>query len=321
MAAFTMSNRWKSTIRVASGFALLAFLLGMVDFRELLASVRDASPVLLVASFALFALQGVPESLRLRTVYAAWGISFKKAWQLFIIGMFFSNFMPGVIGADVYQVQQMNAIKPGLTKPISLSLLLRTSGLMVNLAFALIVIFLEAGNATEFLSLSQISNWLPSHSWFWVVLVGIALFFVAAFLWIAARVGRFAEIFAETSKDFYSAITSLTGLQTANLYIHGVFVVLLRAGSLYVLLLACGTQASLPDVILAVTVTVLALLVPISFAGIGVREISLSAILVASGVAAHDAVAISLLGRFFIWMLSLIGGVWFVSLRNKNLTR
>jgi uncharacterized membrane protein YbhN (UPF0104 family) len=92
----------------------------------------------------------------------------------------------------------------------------------------------------------------------------------------------------------------------------GIFVVLSRVASSYILVQAFGSSIGGLDMMLAVTVTTLAALLPIGFGGLGVREISLTALLIALGVTPSEAVAISLVGRCFIWVLSLIGGVWFI---------
>jgi uncharacterized membrane protein YbhN (UPF0104 family) len=60
------------------------------------------------------------------------------------------------------------------------------------------------------------------------------------------------------------------------------------------------------------------LVIPLSLAGLGVREISLTVVLVAAGVPTADAVAVSIVSRCFIWIISLVGGGWFVLRRSST---
>ena len=140
--AVSISNYWKAGIKVLLGLGLLFGLMALVDFDGLVASIKAADQQLVLAGLLLFSMQGVFESGRLRIVFADYGIGFLGSVRLFLIGMFFGNFMPGMIGADVYQVYHMHRVRPGLLRPLSLSVFLRLIGLCINILLAVVALFL-----------------------------------------------------------------------------------------------------------------------------------------------------------------------------------
>jgi uncharacterized protein (TIRG00374 family) len=306
------SQRWKTAAKMLLGLGLLVGLFLMVNPDQLLKSIVSADAPLLIAGFILFSAQGVFESGRLRIAFAQYGIGLKESVQLFIVGLFFSNFMPSTLGADVYQVRQMHLIRPGLLRPVSLSLYLRLSGVAINLAIATMALFLGSTSwATSFqiqASSIFISNWII------FVIVGLSLSFVAVLVtpWGRKLVRYLLGESRKIVREVVAVSTSLTISQHLMIVMLGVFVILSRVASLIVLTWALGASISFLNILVTVTVTTLVLVVPVSIAGLGISEISTAALLVASGLPPAVAVAIPLLVRCFTWILSLAGGVWFV---------
>jgi uncharacterized protein (TIRG00374 family) len=306
------SQQWKTAAKVLFGLGLLVGLFLMVNPDQLLKSIVSADAPLLIAGFMLYSAQGVFESGRLRIAFAQYGIGLKESVQLFIVGLFFSNFMPSTLGADVYQVRQMHLIRPGLLRPISLSLYLRLSGVAINLVIAIMALFLGSTSwATSFqvqASSIFISNWIV------FIIAGLSLSFVALLLtpWGRKLVRYLLGESRKIVREVVAVSTSLTIPQHLMIVVLGVFVILSRVASLIVLTWALGTSISFLNILVTVTVTTLILIVPISIAGLGISEISTAALLVASGLPPTVAVAIPLLVRCFTWILSLAGGVWFV---------
>jgi uncharacterized membrane protein YbhN (UPF0104 family) len=316
MPASRIPGVWVNALRIAVSLMLLAILLTLVDLGEMWSSLQKASASLIAGSFALFALQAVPESLRLKTTFTDWGVDLLAGFRLYLVGVFFNNFMPGVIGADVYQVQQLHAMRSGLLRPLSLLVLLRGSSLLINLSIVLLILAFDAGTAIETIETESIVRHFPDVSGSSAVFVVVmaSLLILAVFSpWVRPALNRVGQFLAGTGGEVRAALATLSTGAVINIFVQGVFSVLLRAASLYVLILAFGGYANAVDVLLAVTVAIIVLALPITFAGIGVREAALSSILVASGTEAHVAVAAALVGRFFIWVLSLAGGLWFAT--------
>ena len=306
-------------IKVLFGLGLLIGLTTFVDYDRLLASIRTADQQLLLAGLLLFSMQGVFESGRLKIVFADFNISFPESVRLFFVGMFFGNFMPGMIGADIYQVHYMHRVRRGLLRPLSLSLFLRLSGLINNILLAAVALALSTKIWIEPIDVHLNHMAIPD----WILITALIVLLVFAAM-MASLPGRnylrflYGKI-SEALQEFFQVVRSFSIIEHASIGVLGVLVILSRAASFYILVQAFGFSISSIDVILVVTVTALAMLLPISFAGLGVREISATAMLIAFGIAPPEAVAISLVSRCFIWILSLVGGAWFIL--NKTITK
>lgn len=312
MPKASKSQQWKTAVKVLFGLGLLVGLFLMANPYQLQMSIVSADAPLLIAGFLLYSAQGVFESGRLRIAFAEYGIGLKESARLFIVGVFFSNFMPSTIGADVYQVRQMHLIRPGLLRPVSLSLYLRLSGLAINLAIAIMALFL---GSTSWVSPFQVqTSSLFLSNWIIFGIVGLSLSFVALLVtpWGRKLVRYLLGESRKIVREVVAASTSLAMSRHLMIAALGVFVILSRVASLIVLTWALGTPIQFENMLVAVTVTTLALVIPIGFGGLGISEISLAALLMVSGLSPAVAVAIPLLVRLFTWILSLIGGVWFV---------
>ena len=312
MTAVSTRSHWKSVTQVLLGIGLLFGLMAFVDHDRLLAAVKTADPQLLLAGFLLLSLQGIFEPGRLKIVFSSFGMGFFDCVGLFFIGTFFGNFVPGPIGADVYQIYRMHTIRPGLLKPVSLSLFLRLNGLFINILLALIALPFVTKSWVNAVNIHPDYLTLPG----WAIYVILSMLSLMTLLvvssWRHSRLRLLYEKICGVLRGFFQLVRSFTVNQHVSVAVLGVFVVLSRVASFYILVQAFGSSISGLAVIIIVTLTSLTALLPISFGGLGVREISLSALFIAFGIAPSDAVAISLVSRCFIWVLSVVGGVWFV---------
>jgi len=318
LTSVSISKHWKPAIKVLLGLGLLMGLTAFVDYDRLVASIVTANRQLLWVAFLLFSAQGIFESSRLKIVYASFNIGFLDGVRLFFIGMFFGNFMPGPIGADIYQVYHMHTIRPGLLTPVSLSLFLRLTGLFINILLAVIALSLGTQTLMNATSIHPDDLALPG----WIVFVILSALLLMAMLiassWGRSQLRSLYEKICGVLRGFFDLVKSFTFNQHVSLIVLGVFVVLSRVASFYILVQAFGSSIGGLDVMLIVTFTALASLVPISIGGLGVREISLTALFIAFGIAPPEAVAISLVSRCFIWILSLAGGVWLILNKTRS---
>ena len=312
LTAVSISKHWKPAFKVLLGLGLLFSLIAVVDFDLLVASIERADRQLLLAGLLIYSMQGIFESRRLQIAFADFNIGFIDGVRLFLIGLFFGNFMPGLIGMDIYQVYHMHTIRPGLLRPLSLSLFLRLTGLFINLLLAMLALSFGTKKWKSGIDFHLDDVAIPD----WMLIITLFMLIVSAMMlvssWGRSRLRFLYEKIYETLWEFFHIVRSFSVIQHAAIGFLGIFIILCRAASFYILVQAFGSEISGDGVILVVTGTALATLIPISFAGLGIREISATAILIAFGIAPPEAVAISLVSRCFIWILSLVGGVWFV---------
>ena len=77
--------------------------------------------------------------------------------------------------------------------------------------------------------------------------------------------------------------------------------------------LALGDSLRISDSLFALSFTALIMIIPISVAGLGIREISLVVTLTTAGVSSSEAAAAAILTRLYIWIISLLGAGWFLA--------
>ncbi len=287
--------------------SLLGWLLWRVDWLSLtsaLARMRLDAASLALFSFGLIA---VLEMMRLRVVLESFGLSWAELARMHVIGAFFGNFLPGQLGADVYKVVIMRPFDGGVARPLSLVLLLRAIGLIVLLAAAL------AGVLIYGPALVQRGAFLrPGFG----LAVPAAIGATAIAVVLVLRYVLLSTALAEHATRFWSrargALQMLTGRDLAGLIGLSILILVARAGVVYFLTVAVGAMLEFTDAVFVVALATLITLVPISFAGWGLREGAVTLLLVELAIAYEQAVLVALTGRAFILLLSGVGGLWLV---------
>lgn len=99
---------------------LINVLMGLlVDFKELAAAFKAASPIAILAPFVIVCLIYVIDTFRFKLVFPKFGIkvSFRDGLYNNIIGYFFSNITPGSVGGQPFQVMHFSRL--GLDSTVS----------------------------------------------------------------------------------------------------------------------------------------------------------------------------------------------------------
>lgn len=302
-----------ATGKIIIGIILIVALFFYVSPEVLYSLLVSSDKSLLILAFVAFSSLGLFEAGRLCIIFSDYGVDLTESLRLFTIGAFFNNFVPGMVGADLYQIQQMHAIKPGFIRPLSLSLYLRVSGMLVNFGFAVISIMLTWHLWSNFLEINLIPK--INDQFLLIMLVSIL---AGSFLIISVNQGRaltkrICENFLRIVNETVSVSVAFSFKAHAIVGLLGTLVIFSRVLSLVWLTSALGETIAFLNVLLAVTVTRIALLLPISFAGLGISELTIAAIFIASGVSPSTAISVTLIARFYSWVISLAGGIWLVS--------
>lgn len=294
--------------KVLGAAVLLGLLLGRVDWGFMADSVRrlEIVPVALAGlSFLGIALLEVG---RLHLVLGPFAPGARTLVRLHVIGAFFGNFLPGQLGADLYRVHVLGRLDRNVARPLALVVLLRLVGLAVLLAAALVSVPLRGQELTE---------WLLAHatvstvSWTAGLVAVLAVLALGAALLssIWARRGSRAKAFLDQTREAFLSVTRgrMAGLVALSFLVLGARILVLDF-----LVAGVGANLVLVDTLMVVVLATLITLIPISFAGLGLREGVVTLLLVHLGVGYEDAVLVALLGRAFILLFSGAGGVWLI---------
>jgi uncharacterized protein (TIRG00374 family) len=308
----TRSNTFK-LVRLLVSAGLIAFLLYRLDLKEVGAHLRGLAVLpLCLAALADFGVILV-NSLRWRVLLAARGMRSSQARLLYyyLVGNFFSAFLPTAVGGDVVRVVGLSAGSRRRADVFASVLVERLLGFFVLLPLGLCAI--------PFIRRGQVDWSLIVTVW---ALAG--LFFLAAFVLmlrpVARRIikvidpllrplGRFRV--RERIERAYEAVVSYKCCRAAliqGFLISAVSRLLWIAGC-YLVARAFSIDLGFASLLLVVPIVELARMIPISISGIGVREATFVALLGRFGVDGTLAFTYSVVVYLVFMLFALIGGM------------
>ena len=269
--------RLSFVLKVRVCLLLLGFVWQVAGGPEILKALGGADPLWLAAGFVLILPQTVLSAVRWRLVAARLGVVIAKpaAISEYYIAIFLNQVLPGGVAGDITRVTRHGS---ALRKD--------TAGRGYGVAAKAVVYERTAGQiAMVALSIPGLALWRTEAAW----IAGGVLAFLLAFAvlvpakgWIGRQIGDFRT--AVLAKNAIIGQALLSGL---------------IAGS-YVLVFWCcvralGISFSAETALAVLPPALLAMAIPITPAGWGLREAAAVGMWVAAGMAAGDAAAASIL--------------------------
>lgn len=258
---------------------LIAWLATRIDLGPLLAAFATIDPAWTALALAFLLAQLTLAGWRWSWIHDSLGQRLRPsdAVDLAFVGQFFNQTLPSAIGGDA--VRAVLATRRGLTAGQA------ASGVILDRGLALIVLIALMALAAPLLPARE-ASWLAAVALATLVALGAGLF-------LAERVRRFlpawrARDWAYGVADGLRAILARPRLPLASLAVHlGVI------AAFWALARALDVPASFALCVAAVPPIVLLSTLPISLAGWGVREGAAVYVFGLAGVAAADALALS----------------------------
>ena len=306
----------KILLKFAFGFVLLAFLLYFVDWRQSVVLLLQLAP-----TPALLALLILPSCIFLSSL--KWNILL-RAQSLFLslitlircywIGTFFNNYFPSTVGGDIIRLTIMRNI--GRLSEVSASIVLeRLTGLFVLLCLSALGLLMRP----QYLE----SVKLLSILWFIIVGISTGLTLVVIFRqYIIGRLNRISSfendfiggIFAKFKKfivsiaHYENKINSLILALIISLPFYGLTIIFQ-----FLLFVSLGLHISFWEVFFIAPLILLVSIVPISINALGLSEGAFVVFYTQVGLSPEEALAAALLRRFFHLLISLVGGIFWLS--------
>jgi uncharacterized protein (TIRG00374 family) len=250
--------------------------------------------------------------MRWKFLLRSWGIErdFHILFRNIMAGLFLNNFLPGSLGGDVYRLY-MGGRDTGKVEAVGATIFYeRVFSYASLVTLGLIVLATRADFA---------GDWL-----FWLLLGGAllgllalsALFSVPAFERLSHRlVDRFPLAHKLRLTDWLVSFRLKVRHpgKLAAIVIVSFLIQLLDVSSFRLVAAAIQLPVKLSDLLLFVPLLYLAILLPISFNGLGVRETVFLMFSVVWGITSADAIAFSLTVFALNLAGSLVGGIiyWF----------
>jgi len=284
---------------------LLWYLLSKVDFANSLNGIRNAEPWLLLAGLAQLAIQPFISGLRWKLILRALGrkLPFGTAVRFVWIGAFFSQALPGAVGGDVVRIWLY--WKSGAGHRFAINSVAIDRIIMV-LSLLMLVTAVQPGLTAR--NPSPMAAWLPMLM-FAMAVCGTTLLMLSDRLvtrfdrWPAIR--AIAYIAADLRATLLNPVTCIA------ITAISVIAYLNMAVTVWLIALALGLPVTLMDCCILIPVVLLASIIPISVGGWGIREGAMVVLLAGIGVAAADALALSVLFGIAGILVSLPGAlIW-----------
>jgi glycosyltransferase 2 family protein len=319
---FTGWRGWILRLAVSAG--LLAWLVAQLrgGGSELKAlRIEDLWPA--AAAFALSTVLGAWQWTRILR-HAGVAVSARKMQALYWVGLFFNNFLPSNVGGDLVKVADLAVDTGKVLRPLAGTVLDRVLGLtaLVTLAFAAGLVLGGAAPAG-----------IP---WWALTLLVVPTLGLAAAI-LSGRIGRLIAAMARRLLPPGLAARVAALLEELSVYraepwfvlqLGGLALVVqsLRVATHVGVAWAMGLDLSVETVLgLYVVVPILgvAIVLPLSFNGLGVREFAATRLMPDMGIASASAFSLQVATYFVQVAVSLIGGVVFVALllRGRFLAR
>lgn len=291
--------------------ALIVIIFLQIDFRSLAQVFLSVNPVLFLLAGLLFVAQQVLTAfswaILLRTKQN--NLPFKKVLEAHIVGNFLGTFMPSSLGYDVARVFRLSKHLARRVDAISSMFVCRIIGLLVLLLFAFGVSIPVSQLDHDANTLGLVIGILA------VFLLTLGLLFNERFMRTLGRLFDSTGLHSikEKLRQVYLSIREYSSQRAAVLQVGLITLILQVLGILFIYFvgLSLGISVPLMYYFIFIPIIVVITLLPISVAGIGLREGSFVYFFSHVGATEPQALSMSLLVFAQTLLLALIGGIFY----------
>ncbi|MBN1884956.1 MAG: flippase-like domain-containing protein [Candidatus Krumholzibacteriota bacterium] len=309
-------SRLLRALKIAVSAGLIAFLVARISPRTIASSLGRIDGPYLVAASAVFFLSSLLGALQWRMLLDGGGVplSFRRAFQLYFVGLFFNNFLPANVGGDAVKIFDVVHDGNDPHRVFAVTLLDRVAGIT-----ALCLLALAA--STALLPLGVIDN-LPVYM---LVFAGCILpvALLAANRRLSGGVRRLlGQIrFRGIGERIDSVVGHLGGFRAMrSLMIRAMLLAMtvqaLRVATHVLVGRALGVTAGAETLLgfyVIVPLLGLVMTLPISLNGLGVREGTGVVLFAGLGIAGSQAFLMEFITYVVQVAVSLLGGLFFLA--------
>lgn len=274
-------------IRLSVTALLILYLFKKIEITQVLNIFVLINPLVFLSASLLYILSSYISTLRWKIFLNEKELKISTLFSLYLIGSFFNNALPGIIGGDVVKIFMIKE-KTGIREAIASVFMDRYTGLFALLLISLVFFIL-------------FYNKLPKHIFLWLVPISFSGFIVGTlFLMVISRVKMLREL-----KDYISTFTQKQILKGIFYSLLVQFIVII---SVYIIFYGLNISISFFELCVFLPIIILISMLPISISGLGVREWCFI-LFFGNSFGESQVVAVS-----FLWFLSqafasVIGGI------------
>lgn len=300
-------------VKLAISVALIWYAFGTIDAARAFGLLRSLHPGFIAAALGILALQQFFGGLRLHRLLRAiqTPVSVVAAVDAVFVGLFFGTTFVSFISGDAMRVWRIARVRVPVASAFQAVFFDRVFGFvaliaMIGMGFPILLRITE----DRALLLSVLA----------AVLLGVLGTLVFLLMHRVPRALLRWRVVSFASNASSAALSIVTRPGEV-LYLLGVSVVLqvLNVMGMFVIGAGLGVEARLIDLMVVVPPVMLLSMLPVSFAGWGVRESAMVVVLGLLGVGAEQSVAVSICFGLCMMAVGLPGGIiWFVATRGPD---
>ncbi len=300
-------KRWISvSLKVVVSVSLLGYLFSKVNLQEVQESLGRASYGYLFSAAAVLLLQAVAGAVRWSMVIKIISsrVRLRVALQILFIGLFFNQTLPSSIGGDAMRVWRIRHHGFPLRTAINSVLLDRLIALVALALFMLISY--------------PVLHQLVDNPLLRLAVVMAALVLIAGFamLYYFRKIPRrfYGWRITEELRHISTEAHQITRTPRRAIEIIMLSIVMhaMTGMAIYEVARGLGLSIGLLECVVLTPPILLITVLPISIAGWGVREVGMVTALAFAGMAAHDALIVSILFGLLLMLISIPGGVFWL---------
>lgn len=305
----------RSTIlKLAVTLGLTAFVLSRTDLGALLESFREADwrwvALAIGVSAVAMAINVARWQLMLRGQGARVGLP--TLVRLYLVGMFFNNVLPSRLGGDVVRAYGASLMGTSKTRSVAAVLMDRLVGAISVLIIGMVAILLDASRLPEIYLQLTAATFFGS-----LAVLGLMVYRNDSLADLRLRVLALTEVSIFGLKVRPRLEAALNALRSYSrqpgVIVQGLLVSLIANGlsmlNLYLYARAVNASVGLGDVATIAPFILAVGILPISINGLGTIELTFVVLFGALGLDEHLAIAIAILRRLSLLVLSLAGGL------------
>lgn len=309
MASSRSPRRWLFALKAGVSLALLGWLGARMLERDgvdaLATHLTSLHPGWIAAAVGLNFLAVFAGVARWRLLLRAVGISLEPGWLLrsYLVARFVGAFTPSTTGLDGWRLYEAGKASGQLARSATAIGVEKLVGL-VGMATVCAALVPFGG-----LTLMGPSALVAAAGLGGGALVGLGL--LGRPLWLGSIADRMPGPIRGRAQKLVGALqdAELSFSTVSQAVLFGVFSHLSLSAVFAATALALGVDVSLPTLLVVGNAIVLAVLLPVSVGGVGVREGVAVMLLATAGVSSTEAVLVALLGYLTGQLPALLGGI------------
>ncbi len=302
-------------LKILVSGGLIYFLFSRIGLSDVLSNISKINPLYFIVAVAIYLSQLFISTNRWSLLIER-PLSLKRLYSLYLIGSFFGIFLPGIVGGDTVKAYYLNkmlksSLPNGEAQGSTLVTAIASVFMDRYLGFVAMLIMVIAVYPFSVM-------YLKGTVFIWLLPLLFAMFIIVSYLMLQFRIGqRFGFI-----ANLYGYFSLYIGKKAVILKTLLLSVLTQTAGITAVYILSMGLSMDVPfiTVLVFLPIIILVSFIPISIAGIGLREGAFVFFFSIISVPSEQSLTLSIIWFLSTCAASILGLVEYLRIRGDEKT-